>query len=163
MYIITFYLCVCLVILVIINITYVSYSFSQNRFGAVWPLRVLRSVVSFIVTVLFMPIFELFISMLECEEEPDENGVIHSMNHYAHGLICWQGQHYVHSILAILVSVAFVIICIVVSITYYESKTSQGNHSARLNSRADVFLLISKIISILLFAFFIQVRFYFLI
>lgn len=101
-----------------------------------------------------MPIFELFISMLECAEETDANGVSHVVNHYAHNLICWYGEHYVHATLAILVSVAFVIICIVVSITYYESKTSHNNHSARINSRAGVFLLVSKIISILLFGFF---------
>jgi glucose uptake protein GlcU len=103
-----------------------------------------------------MPIFELFISMLECADAVGADGVVHNVNHYAHGLICWYGEHYVHATLAILVSVAFVIICIVVSITYYESKTSHNNHSARIHSRADVFLLISKIISILLFAFFNQ-------
>jgi glucose uptake protein GlcU len=159
MYKITFYLCVCLVLLIVINIAYVSYSFSRNRFGAVWPLRVLRSVVSFIVTVLFMPIFEVFISMVECEEEIDSTGAVHYVNHYAHNLICWYGEHYVHATFAILVIVAFVIICIVVSITYYESNTSNHNHSARIHSRAHVFLLISKIISILLFGFFNKVLF----
>ncbi len=92
--------------------------------------------------------------MVECEEEIDSTGAKHYVNHYAHNLHCWYGEHYVHATFAILVIVAFVIICIVVSITYYESNTSNHNHSARIHSRAHVFLLISKIISILLFGFF---------
>ena len=62
-----------------------------------------------------MPIFELFISMVECEEEIDSTGAKHYVNHYAHNLHCWYGEHYVHATFAILVIVAFVIICIVVS------------------------------------------------
>lgn len=56
MYLFFYYLFVLLVILVIMDIIYVSIAFSRNKFGAVWPLRILRSVTSFIVTVLFIPL-----------------------------------------------------------------------------------------------------------
>ncbi len=158
MYKIAFYLCVCLVFLVVINIAYVSYSFSRNRFDSVWPLKILRSVVSFIVTVLFMPFFDVFTSMLECEEKIDSKGTIKIVNHYAPNLVCWKGEHYVHATFAIIADITFVIICIVVYITFYESNPSTKHHSAIINSRANVFLLISKIISILIFAFFNKVQ-----
>lgn len=57
MYLITFYICACLVILVIINIVYVAISFSKNKFSVMWPLGLLRALISFLVTVLFLPIF----------------------------------------------------------------------------------------------------------
>ena len=56
-YIIFYYILIALILGVYMIIFYVSYSFSINRFGTVWPLTILRSVVCFIVTVLFMPIF----------------------------------------------------------------------------------------------------------
>lgn len=53
-----------MVILVLLDIVYVSVSFSRNKFNHVWPLHVLRSIVSFIVTVLFMPVVGIFISFV---------------------------------------------------------------------------------------------------
>jgi hypothetical protein len=153
MYKIVFYLCVILVLLVVINIAYVSYSFSRNRVDSVWPLKILRSVVSFIVTVLFMPFFDILTSMLECEEKVDSQGLTKIVNHYAPNLVCWKGEHYVHATFAIIADVIFVIICLVVYIFFYESNSSTKDHSARIHSRAHVFLLISKIISILIFTF----------
>jgi hypothetical protein len=56
MFLVCFYVAIVCVALVVINIAYVSISISRNKLGAMWPLRILRSVVGFIVTILFMPI-----------------------------------------------------------------------------------------------------------
>jgi hypothetical protein len=56
MFLVCFYVAIICVILVVMNIAYVSISISRNKLGAMWPLRLLRSVVGFIVTILFMPI-----------------------------------------------------------------------------------------------------------
>lgn len=85
--------------------------------------------------------------MLECELE---NG--HYINHFGH-IECWKNSFYIHALLGILVSVTFVFICLVVSLTYFESKPELHNHSARVNSRSDFFMLVAKIINILMFAF----------
>lgn len=60
-YIISVYLMNFLVLLVILDILYVSYSFSQKRFSATWPLEILRSVASLLVTVFFLPITEVLL------------------------------------------------------------------------------------------------------
>jgi hypothetical protein len=57
MYLITFYICICLIILILSNAIYVSIAFSKNKFNVVWPMKILKSVISFLVSVLFMPIF----------------------------------------------------------------------------------------------------------
>lgn len=56
MYVITFYLALSLVVLVIMNIFYVSISFSKNKFNVVWPLKILRGLISFLATIMFLPI-----------------------------------------------------------------------------------------------------------
>lgn len=57
--------------LIILDIIYVSYSFSQKRFRFLWPLFVLRSVTSLVVTVLFLPITETLTSVLSCSVDPE--------------------------------------------------------------------------------------------
>ena len=52
-YIVFFYIGILVVILILIDIAYVSYSFQQKKFKYVWPLKLLRSVCAFLVTVFF--------------------------------------------------------------------------------------------------------------
>jgi len=52
-YVITFYLTVAVIILVFINIIYVSYAFSKKRVSAIWPVVILRSITSLVFTLLF--------------------------------------------------------------------------------------------------------------
>ena len=67
---------------------------------------------------------------------------------------CWVGAYYIHAIFSIIVSLCFIVICIIVQMTYFETKTSTHNHSAKSNSKSDVLMLISKIIILLVFGFF---------
>lgn len=54
-YLVIFYICIFAVFLVILDIFYVSYSFTRKKFSFLWPLQALRSVAGLFVTVLFMP------------------------------------------------------------------------------------------------------------
>jgi len=56
LYLVIYYVCIFLVFLIIIDIVYVSYSFSKKRFLFMWPLTILRYVCSLIITFLFMPL-----------------------------------------------------------------------------------------------------------
>ena len=55
-YLSIYYLSVVAVTLVILNIAYVSYSFSRKYFTVTWPLHVLRNIAKIFVTFLFMPL-----------------------------------------------------------------------------------------------------------
>lgn len=66
LYLVAFYLVIIGIILTVIDIIYVSYSFRRKRFSVTWPLTVLRNVVALSVTVFFLPITEFLIGMLEC-------------------------------------------------------------------------------------------------
>lgn len=52
------------ILLIIVDIMYVSYSFSRNRFVVMWPLYILRSIASLVVTVLFLPITETLTAII---------------------------------------------------------------------------------------------------
>ena len=65
-YVILYYVFILLVILVMLDIAYVAYSFTKKKFAYLWPLKLPRSVCSLIITVLFMPLFEFFCSMFVC-------------------------------------------------------------------------------------------------
>ncbi len=77
--------------------------------------------------------------------------------HYANLLfpdfLCWTGQHIIHAAFALVVSVIFIIISIVVALTYFDSQSTSHDISARVNSRADVFFIGMKIILIYVYAF----------
>ena len=82
-FLVIFYLCVSIVVLVILDVFYVSYSFSQKKFAFVWPMQALRTVCGLFVTVLFLPflgklimelihntiITETFTTMLRCDAD----------------------------------------------------------------------------------------------
>lgn len=65
-FLVLFYAGILVVVLVMIDIFYVSYSFQQKKFKYVWPLKVLRSVCGLLVTVFFLNFLELFVSFLKC-------------------------------------------------------------------------------------------------
>lgn len=54
------------IVAMIVNIIYVSYAFSKKRVSTIWPVITLRSITSLFVTVLFLPITELLLSMIDC-------------------------------------------------------------------------------------------------
>jgi hypothetical protein len=153
-YLVIFYSLVMLVVLVIIDIVYVSIIFSKNKIGAVWPLQLLRSVVSFIVTSLFMPIVEYFVALLECSKIDREGNVLpQSMNTNIDDLPCWEGSHVIHATVSIIISVVFCLICAVVLTIFYDQKTSVHQTDAKTNSTADLFTLGVKICHIMMYSF----------
>ena len=67
---------------------------------------------------------------------------------------CWTGAHIIHSTFAIVVAVIFIAICLVVSLTFFDSNSNSHDISARINSRADVYVVVMKIILTYVFQFF---------
>lgn len=103
--------------LVILDIFYVSYSFTKKKFSFVWPLQALRSVCGLFVTVLFLPFIEAFTSMIDCHA--DEEGAL--VNIYFESFPCWTGQHIIHATFAIVVSIIFILVSMIVGLTYFDS------------------------------------------
>jgi len=149
-YVSLFYLSIFLVGLTIIDVFYVSYAISKKKFSYLWPIRALRSVCSLFVTALFLPLTELFFSMMACEM--DDNGVM--VNTTATDIVCWQGLHILYSASAIIVSSVFLVISIIVAMTYFDIGWDDDNPTSKISSDVDVFQIYSKIICMFVFTFF---------
>ena len=111
-YIATFYACIIGILLVVIDIFYVAYSFKRKRFSMLWPLHLLRNVVDLIVSVFFLPITEVLISIVECETDEETGKRVHSSFPEVE---CWKGFHIMHALLGLIVTTILVTIAIVVA------------------------------------------------
>jgi hypothetical protein len=151
-YVIAFYLIVTVIILVFINITYVSYAFSKKRVSAIWPVIVLRSVASLVFTLFFLPITELLIGMLQCQSASNGSGMYVLANYQT--VECFKGSHIIHATVAIIITVLFAIVGFVVVLACFEVRMLTEDMTARQHSRGDVFFTVNKIILQLSFAFF---------
>ena len=69
---------------------------------------------------------------------------------------CWQGAHIIHAVFAIIISIIFILIAFVVSMTYFESRSTSNDLAAKVTSRADVFIVIMKTILLYIFAFLVK-------
>lgn len=153
-FLVIFYGGILVVILVILDIIYVSYSFQQKKFKYLWPLKLLRSVCSLLVTVLFQNFLELFGYFLKCMPSPDDATV--SVMVLFPDIVCWQGMHLLHASVSIVVSFVFILICLVAANALFESKESINDIGSKVSSKADFNYLIMKIILLYEYAFLVQ-------
>ena len=128
-----------MLVLVIINISYISYAYSRSFFTVYWPLYLLRYLTKFFVTILFFPILgnlfihiltEFLMSIFSCEivKNSKPTKYIHS---YAKDLICFQEYYFLHGFFALVASAFFVFICIVIALIYFECNDSPEIKTAR--------------------------------
>ena len=122
-YLLIFYIFVATIACIILNMIYVSYSFSRNYFTTTVPLIFLRKFSKVFVTVLFMPILELFLSIFICKYDSKTGK---QKNIFANEMICYEGVHFIHMIISFVISVFFLIICIVIALNFFEcSETTE--------------------------------------
>ena len=65
-YLVMLYTLIFIIVLIIADIVYVSYSFTKKKFRFTFPLIILAQIVPLFVTVLFSPISEVLLSVVEC-------------------------------------------------------------------------------------------------
>jgi hypothetical protein len=65
-FLVIFYICSFIVVLIMLDFFYVSYSSKQKKFSFVWPLQALRAICQLVTTIFYMPILETFLSMFNC-------------------------------------------------------------------------------------------------
>ena len=163
LYILFFYIMMAVVLGVVVDVGYVAYILSsKNKSGAVWPMRLLRSVVSYIVTVLFNPMVEYFLAILECSNYDEEGKLLpYYQNYNVDDMHCWTNAHFtVMCVEGIFITVIFVLICTVVMTIFYEQKTSMDKEEAKTSSYADLTSLFVKIILILIYSFLVWTKDY---
>ena len=66
------YSLVFIILLILIDIVYVSYSFTKKKFKFTFPLVILAQIVPLFVTVLFLPITETLLIVVQCQNVNNE-------------------------------------------------------------------------------------------
>ena len=114
---------------------YVSYYYTKTNVGLNTPITVLRTIIYLFITLLFMPIIDFFVSIWNC----DENG-----NHYYFGnsLVCWKGIHIVLTIFSIISLLLFLLISGLLTVTFYECRTTSNDPMARANGRSNFLMMV---------------------
>lgn len=130
-FLILLYCLVFLIVLVLIDIIYVSYSFSKKRFRFTWPLVILAKLVPLFVTIFFLPITETLLSVVQCQSREDGSGQV--MESFPE-ITCWQGWHLFHSVITLLFTSLFVMISSVVALALFEPRMTSKKLTARQNS-----------------------------
>ncbi|CAD8062066.1 unnamed protein product [Paramecium sonneborni] len=148
-FILSVYFLLLIIFLMVLDIIYVSYSFSRQRFRWMWPVHVLRSGVSIVVTLFFLPITETLISLITCET--NENGE-YALAQFP-TVLCWSGWHIFHAILASLFNLIFTIICSIVAYAFFEPKMKTKNRTSRQDSNGEVVFILNKVICQVLYSF----------
>ena len=89
--------------------------------------------------------------MIACTTGEGEEGI--QVHAEFQDIQCWQGFHILHTIFAIVITIVFVIMAIIVALTYFESRITSNDPTARSDPRADVCFIGNKIVLQVSFAF----------
>lgn len=98
---------------------------------------------------LFYPILDIFVSVMTCSKS---SGDIYT-NVYFSSVQCWKGEHILHAIFGFIAAIVFLETNFVISICYFECKSTSNVPSARVNARANFLVILYHTIMIISFMF----------
>jgi len=149
LYVTFFYIGIAILGFSIINIVYVNYAFSRKKFSFNWPIMILKYIATLFVTILYLPFLDYFISIVACVKDNGGNNV-HS---YFTEVLCWNGMHILHAVFAILGSLIFFCMSIVISLTFFEYKSASNDTTARVSARVNFLMIIYKTLMVICLTF----------
>ena len=123
------YSLVFIILLILVDIVYVSYSFTKKKFKFTFPLVVLSQVVPLFVTVLFLPITETLLIVVQCSEINGQWRMFSFPD-----VVCWEGWHLFHTSITLIFTTLFVIISSIVALALFEPRMTTKKLTARQNS-----------------------------
>ena len=124
------YFLILIIMLIVMDIVYVSYSFSRKKFRFTFPLVILAQIVPLFVTVLFLPITETLLSVVQCVQDETSTWYMTSFPDVA----CWTGWHLFHATITLLFVTLFVVISSIVALALFEPRMTTHRLTARQNS-----------------------------
>lgn len=110
---------------------YLMLSNKTEKMSKTLPMTILKGIINLMLSILYMPIVDLFISIWTCE-----NGHHYAFTNYE----CWSGSHTVHSIVAIIFLIIFYFLSVIHSFLYYEARFNYSNSISK-QSGFDDFIL----------------------
>ena len=135
----TLFLALALVFAILANAAYVFYQFSQNSFKQLWTIRLLRTSSSLVMGPLFIPLVTVFIQQTPC---------------LAPVSTCYSSTQTILASVSILGCFFYVVLCLILTATFYARDPQSDNPVARPSSRSSLFhLLVELALTISFLAF----------
>lgn len=109
-----FILCTLMVWVAMLDAAYVSYIFQTNSFDHLWPIRMLRVLVTYLVTVGFIPVVDILVLPTSCSKLSEFVG---------QELVCDSGWLQFAQVLSLLSLIAFVPFCLTMSLVFVSTSS----------------------------------------
>jgi hypothetical protein len=126
------YLIIFMIVLVILDIAYVSYSFNKKKFRFTLPLVLLAQIVPLFVTILFIPVTEFLLNIINCS--PSETDPDVQVLQYFPTVVCFEGSHLIHVSITMFFTSIFVFISTVVAMALFEPRMTANTIASRRSS-----------------------------
>ncbi len=88
--------------------------------------------------------------MLYCVSEADGTYRLEIFREY----VCWTGTHIIHATLCIAISILFMSICVIATLSFFDNSLVSTDYGAKVNARAETFDIMVEIILNYVYTFF---------
>lgn len=126
------------IVSILLLLTYHHYALSRPKYYQAFLVNSLRFLLLVQYYALFMPFYEVFISVFNCQTSPDTGASVHYL---LTDLKCYQGTHITYSVLSIIGLVLLLSLNTVMALLYNETQPVKEDCLSRLESTFELMLL----------------------
>lgn len=155
-YLLVMYLIVGFFALQIIGFAIIAYLIQNQKKVFMIILRPVRLIWTFLNTILFVPIIEILLTILNCETSRIDKNLY---NTFFPDMKCWVGTHIAHSAIAITVLILFIIFNCLYHGLYFDGLCLEIRGKNKKNGRANIVMSLNQMVVIILFNFMNQTSF----
>jgi len=137
-YIAVLYILVGLYFILLIVSALLAFAIAKKKNNYPFLVTILKYTYRVLVTILYLPILEYFLSISNCVENFNGDQVHYIFTERE----CWSGSHLTHAIVGLLMMILFIFPAFAISLTYFERRGDTNEPTARINARAEFLVLI---------------------
>lgn len=121
--------------IIVISIMMIFFLGYTSRISYSWPVILLKSLIVLFTTILYLPILDLFFTIVNCKSNASNEmfNVVFSTE------ACWTGSHIIHGIVAIVSIAIFTVLTLTSNLLYFEAKNNHKDILSKLSGRAKAF------------------------
>ncbi|CAD8043447.1 unnamed protein product [Paramecium primaurelia] len=147
-FVVLMYVCLSLFLITLMLICVIGFYSNKQNQSFTWAIAILRTLIEFFLSILFLPFVDVFLAMLACYD--DGTGYF---QHYLFDVQCWANAHIVHGIVAIIGVIIFSFITLLFSMVYYEVNYLPQNLNSKKQSKCTTYLLLYELVMVICYTY----------
>lgn len=145
LFVVLFYFGAIIIFIFTIGFTFMINSIKKQKAVTNTVKTNLRLTINFLLTLLFMPLFYMFLSMLKCKD---------SALQFHPEIKCYQGMHLFHFFIGIIFAILIATFTIIFSLLYFDGMYNEEKVISKKNNRQTLSLVLYEIFLSLFYVFF---------